>query len=537
MATRLINKSAAIALGVLIACGSVALAATFNLFAPATGVLKGNASTYVTTAAVSADIRGLWTGTCNSSTFLRGDGSCATPAAGGSPGGSNGNVQFNNSGSFGGVSAFNWSAPTLTVTTPAGLAPGVSVLGNASGAPIYEWWDTSAAANNRRWWAVASGALQFYAVDDAGTPGGLSFQASRSGTTISQSALLAGSGKTLAINSAGTVTLNGSLGTSGQFFRSGGPGVNASWGSLTSGDVTGTFSGTCDSSTFLRGDGACAAGGGGGSGTVTSITAGSGITASPGSPITTTGTLSVDEAFSYTWTGNHTFSQLASFGPVTGDSAAEFLGDTNIPAVAIGGDMGTGTSYGLSIFAGSNGSDSPFYISNISSVELLRMFGNGGLTVGPSGTTNQGAGTINASAGMYVNGDPVAVQTSGTFTGTITGCTTSPTSGFRWTKIGSIVTLTMDSTITCTSNTSIHGMAAGTLPASIRPATNICAGVGGGQDGSGTKGMMTVRLRSDGTLDFQINTASLGGGGCGGANWMTSGTSVHGAWTAAYSVL
>lgn len=63
-------------LGLLAGMG-VALAATFNLFSPATGVLKGNASTYVTTAAVSADIRGLWTGTCDATTFLRGDGACA----------------------------------------------------------------------------------------------------------------------------------------------------------------------------------------------------------------------------------------------------------------------------------------------------------------------------------------------------------------------------------------------------------------------------------------------------------------------------
>lgn len=61
----------------------VAMAGTFNLFSPATGVLKGNAATYVTTAAVSTDIRGMWTGTCDSSTYLRGDGQCQTPPGAG----------------------------------------------------------------------------------------------------------------------------------------------------------------------------------------------------------------------------------------------------------------------------------------------------------------------------------------------------------------------------------------------------------------------------------------------------------------------
>jgi hypothetical protein len=56
---------------------SVAFAATFNLFSPATGVLKGNASTYITSAAASSDIRTMWSGTCDITTFLRGDGACA----------------------------------------------------------------------------------------------------------------------------------------------------------------------------------------------------------------------------------------------------------------------------------------------------------------------------------------------------------------------------------------------------------------------------------------------------------------------------
>ncbi len=61
---------------------TIAAAGTFNLFQPATGVLKGSASTYVTTAATSSDLIATWTGTCNSTTFLRADGSCQ-PVGGG----------------------------------------------------------------------------------------------------------------------------------------------------------------------------------------------------------------------------------------------------------------------------------------------------------------------------------------------------------------------------------------------------------------------------------------------------------------------
>lgn len=50
--------------------------AVFQQFAPATGVLKGNTNSYITTAATSTDIIAMWTGTCNSTTVLRADGGC-----------------------------------------------------------------------------------------------------------------------------------------------------------------------------------------------------------------------------------------------------------------------------------------------------------------------------------------------------------------------------------------------------------------------------------------------------------------------------
>lgn len=81
----------------------VAFGATFTKFTPATGILVGSASSSTTTAATSGNVIGLWSGTCNSSSFLRGDGACA--AAGGSTG---------TTGSF----TLNWSdACTTTPTT------------------------------------------------------------------------------------------------------------------------------------------------------------------------------------------------------------------------------------------------------------------------------------------------------------------------------------------------------------------------------------------------------------------------------------
>jgi hypothetical protein len=77
------GRRAYIALGVVLASvASVALAATFNLFQPASGILKGNPSTYITTAATSADVVATFSGTCNSGTVLKGDGSCAAASTG-----------------------------------------------------------------------------------------------------------------------------------------------------------------------------------------------------------------------------------------------------------------------------------------------------------------------------------------------------------------------------------------------------------------------------------------------------------------------
>ena len=67
------------AIGVLLGFAGLVGAATFPYFQPSNGVMKGNANSYVTTSAVASDITGLWSGTCNSSSYLRGDGTCVNP--------------------------------------------------------------------------------------------------------------------------------------------------------------------------------------------------------------------------------------------------------------------------------------------------------------------------------------------------------------------------------------------------------------------------------------------------------------------------
>lgn len=67
-------------LGLLIAAS--VHAATFNLFSPATGILKGSSSTYVTSAATSTDVVGLWSGVCTGTKYLSADGTCRSVTLG-----------------------------------------------------------------------------------------------------------------------------------------------------------------------------------------------------------------------------------------------------------------------------------------------------------------------------------------------------------------------------------------------------------------------------------------------------------------------
>lgn len=61
-------------------CGFKWAAPSSGLADPGSNGIVKRTALNTTSAATSADILGLWTGSCSSSTFLRGDGACATPS-------------------------------------------------------------------------------------------------------------------------------------------------------------------------------------------------------------------------------------------------------------------------------------------------------------------------------------------------------------------------------------------------------------------------------------------------------------------------
>lgn len=166
------KKLHAFAAGLLLALS--AHAATFNQFGPVTGVLKGSATSPQTSAAASSDIRAMWSGVCSSSTYLRGDGTCAAAVP---------------------ATAALTKTDDTNVTATLGGSPSTALLNAAS---ITLGWTGNLAV-------------------------------SRGGT--------------------GAGTLTGPLKGNG----------TSAFTAATAADMYALWSGTCNSSSFLRGDGACAA--------------------------------------------------------------------------------------------------------------------------------------------------------------------------------------------------------------------------------------------------------------------------------------
>src|SRR5580692_2701465 len=96
------------------------------------GVLKGNGTSPVTSAAAT-DIISLWSG-CSTLLFLRGDGTCQSVTT--APAGANTNVQYNNSGSFGGDTNFTYNNSTHNVTLAGTLISGGLAVTNSGSNPL-----------------------------------------------------------------------------------------------------------------------------------------------------------------------------------------------------------------------------------------------------------------------------------------------------------------------------------------------------------------------------------------------------------------
>jgi hypothetical protein len=504
-------------IGFAFLAAGLATAATFNLFQPASGILVGNPSTYITTAATSANIVATFSGTCNSGTVLKGDGSCAAVVT--SPAGSDTQVQFNDAGAFGADAGLVYNKTTDLLTA-----------GSLNAASLT-------------------------------APAGLNLLA----TGANQLGFFTNGIARFAIGSGGDWAVSGGVGTNGQVLTSGGAGVMPTWTTVSGGGsganptaLVGLTAVNGASGNFIRADGAPALDQGivptwtgihtyalafpkldfraTGAGVDakntllqffnTSFSISSASDAAPTSTVTdafaTTragsawtsvnfGNTTDNPTYKFFGTGTTTFSgraTIANTAPVfyfdqTGAASNERLWRE----VATGGALifdtrtdadGAGTQW-LQVDRTGTTVDGILF-NNPSSGEIKLTGTNTGVTnqaflsfrdsaatrkgfVGDGGGSDEsiylaadaaGANIIltPGSGGSITSGGVNMTPGTTTSTGTVTGCTTAPTVTVRFVKIGNQATLYIDNGTICTSN-SVNFTLTGAVPAGYQPARSV----------------------------------------------------------------
>lgn len=139
----------------------------------------------------------------------------------------------------------------------------------------------------------------------------------------------------------------------------------------------------------------------------------------------------IDQAIAPTWTAKHIFSAEVDLnGPAIFGSAGSVTFNAGFTAAAVAGATTAqiagasaqwalvltnagATSKGVLVEAGTGSGDYSQLWQNSSGTTLMSLFGDGGLTLGAPTGGDKGAGTINVSGNLYING--VAVPTSTSF--------------------------------------------------------------------------------------------------------------------------
>jgi hypothetical protein len=438
----------------LVASG--AQAATFNQFSPATGILKGSATTPVTTAATSSDVIATWSGVCSSSTYLRGDGTCAAVVTSG---------------------AALTKADDTNVTLTLGGSP-TTALVNASSLTL-GWTGTLAASRGGLGMStvtddtlpVANGSIwQSKAVPDCDTATSvLQYDTATNAFSCATNASPAGAALTRVDDTNVTLTLGGSpttalvnaasitAGWTGQLSAArGGTGLatvtddttlianGTTWQSKALTDCNATNEAvTYDTATNAWG---CA--------TITGVTfanpsASIGLTANNGVATTamrSDATPALSQSITPTWTGAHTWGTIAAQSSALvsarGRSNGFEFGHNNTSG--FGSTLGYGSSNGQPFLAEHGTNANTFrtrgVIGNILTTNAagaltigravtasadnqslttdLTLAADGGLFMTGATGSSQGAGTINAT-GVYDDGTLLANQVGANPTGTI----------------------------------------------------------------------------------------------------------------------
>lgn len=458
-------------LAVLLTLSAVADAQVYTKFGPANGVLKGSTSTFQTTAAASTDIISLWTGTCDPTHFLAGDGTCAVPT-GVIPSGAANLIYATPNGSSG--------AATLRALVGADQAP-INLGSTANGGVL----STSILLGTNG--GTSNGFLSFTGPATSLKTFTLP-NASANILTSAAAITVAQGGTGLATLPAHGVLLGEGTGNVGNvaampvdtLLQGQGAGVDPA-GLLmvdcnspsalnyhTSGPFIHTF--TCNTVVTFAAP--------------TSLVGPTAHTGSSGISMASDSAPGINLTSTYPWTGPHTYTEGSTTTAITINSN----GNGSIPDFQITGSVNGGVVANMTNTSTGTGATADFNFSNGTHVAAIEMLGinntegefmslgtnSPGIRFGAAGGVATGFITyISGVAKMTLLGPNAAAQVDmtpdkGTFTAGITGCTTSPTATAVWRRSGGIVVLAIP-LIFCTSNS--NSLTITGIPAAIEPAT------------------------------------------------------------------
>lgn len=518
---------------------TVASAQVYNIFSPGpSGAVKSN-GTYALQAELSPDIIALWTGTCSASTWLGGSGVCANPVAG-----ANTQIQFNNSGVFGASANYTFNSATNFVglngyeswvdqVAPATPGSGVTLFSFpflTSGISQPNFKDDFGGVTalgvelhmvvyNNTGGALAAGQLVYVNGSHAQVPT-VALAEANSATTLPAVGFTQYS---IPNNAYGEVHVFGNVTTTTT--------GTAVGNQLYVSDTTpGAFTTTAPtaSGSFAQQIGVVTnvAGGGAGNiqlnfktplpgtpGTVTSITAGTGITLSP-SPITGTGSVAINTAVVPQLGSANTFtSSTNTFNQIVAKSGGGF--DVSVNKIVIAGNTaqwvnaaGALDTKSTECFEDTAAFTCNFNKDDGSSSTIWMTVARTGIT---PNTINFPTGTLQS------GGSPVGVVTNGTFTITATGFSSFTGGTAQWVKVGnganSVVSLIIPGG-TGTSNANTFTI--NNLPAAIQPASPKYVAGGGTVTDNGTPQTNYQTLFSSNLITFLLNGSTTG--------WTASGT-------------
>lgn len=341
----------------------------------------------------------------------------------------------------------------------------------------------------------------------------------------------------------GVLTTNGDDGDAGEVLTSHGAsdptwepaGASASATIVTSTDQTSTLPNSrrlvaganVTFNTTTPGELEIASSGGGGGGGVSTVNSGDGVTvdnSDPDNPV-----LDLDLTYAPTWSGIHTHNARPVFNGGTSGVSSPFSVDstqvvTNLNADLLDGSSSAAFAAASHVHSAADVTSGTLAVARGGTgVTSSTGTGNAVLSASPTltGTVVMSAATVGGSNVCRADGTncPSSLaQTTGSYTATATGCTTSPTITIEYVRIGNIRSLYIPA-ISCTSNATSFTLTGG--PTDVRPTsaagssvlssyTNNGVADAGGIASMGTDGTLTLGFVNSGATLFFTSWTSSG---------------------------